>query len=141
MANDFLRELARYGPDATYAAPSEAEAMAYCRQLARTHYENFSVATMLLPRRLVPHFHVDTSETFAIKQAMLAEHASQREWLRAQHGVDEYLQSQARWSAARGAEIGVAHAEGFRQHLGHPYPHDALLAELLGARYRENAGS
>jgi squalene synthase HpnC len=38
-------------------APSLAEARAYCERLARTHYENFSVATWFLPRRLKPHFH------------------------------------------------------------------------------------
>jgi len=38
------------------AAPSEVEAQEYCRWLARTHYENFSVATWFLPRRLRQHF-------------------------------------------------------------------------------------
>jgi len=33
-------------------APSLPEAEGYCRRLARTHYENFSVATWFLPRRL-----------------------------------------------------------------------------------------
>jgi squalene synthase HpnC len=37
-------------------APSEAEARAYCRRLARTHYENFSVATWFLPKGLQQHF-------------------------------------------------------------------------------------
>jgi squalene synthase HpnC len=37
-------------------APSLAEAQAYCERLARTHYENFSVATWLLPSRLKQHF-------------------------------------------------------------------------------------
>jgi squalene synthase HpnC len=37
-------------------APSEAEAREYCRRLARSHYENFSVATWFLPRRLRQHF-------------------------------------------------------------------------------------
>jgi squalene synthase HpnC len=37
--------------------PSLAEAQAYCARLARTHYENFSVATFLLPRRLRQHFY------------------------------------------------------------------------------------
>jgi len=51
-------ELATYGPDARRAAQtSRAEALAYCRRLARTHYENFTVASWLLPRRLLPHFH------------------------------------------------------------------------------------
>ena len=33
------------------------QARRYCESLARTHYENFSVATFLLPRRLRPHFY------------------------------------------------------------------------------------
>jgi squalene synthase HpnC len=32
-------------------------AQRYCSRLARSHYENFSVASLLLPRRLLPHFH------------------------------------------------------------------------------------
>jgi squalene synthase HpnC len=41
------------------AAPSLAEAEEYCRRLARTHYENFSVATWFLPQRLrQPFFNV-----------------------------------------------------------------------------------
>ncbi len=39
------------------AAPSVEQARAYCERLARSHYENFSVATWFLPRRLKPHFH------------------------------------------------------------------------------------
>jgi len=83
--------------------------------------------------QVVPHFYVDVSQTFDQKREMLACHDSQRAWLRAQHGVDEYLESQRRWSAARGSEIGVAFAEAFRQHRGHPYPGDNLLEQLLGA--------
>jgi squalene synthase HpnC len=37
-------------------APTQAEAQEYCRRLARTHYENFSVATWFLPRRLRQDF-------------------------------------------------------------------------------------
>ncbi|HEY1801208.1 MAG TPA: squalene synthase HpnC [Terriglobales bacterium] len=36
--------------------PSLAEAQEYCRKLAHTHYENFSVATWFLPKRLRQHF-------------------------------------------------------------------------------------
>jgi squalene synthase HpnC len=39
------------------AAPSLEEARAYCERLARSHYENFSVATWFLPARLRPHFY------------------------------------------------------------------------------------
>src|SRR5215468_5275235 len=37
-------------------APSLEEAYSYCQRLARRHYENFSVATWFLPRRLRQHF-------------------------------------------------------------------------------------
>jgi len=38
-------------------APTLEEALAYCRRLAETHYENFHVATWFLPEALRPHFH------------------------------------------------------------------------------------
>jgi squalene synthase HpnC len=37
-------------------APSIGEARQFCAQLARTHYENFSVATWFLPKHLRQHF-------------------------------------------------------------------------------------
>lgn len=38
-------------------APSLSESRVYCAQLARTHYENFSVATWFLPKRLRQDFY------------------------------------------------------------------------------------
>jgi squalene synthase HpnC len=37
-------------------APSLEEAQAYCKRLTESHYENFHVASWLLPKRLRPHF-------------------------------------------------------------------------------------
>lgn len=37
--------------------PTLAEAQAWCKTLATTHYENFHVATFFLPSALRPHFH------------------------------------------------------------------------------------
>ena len=37
--------------------PSLAEAQAWCKHLAETHYENFHVATFFLPAALRPHFY------------------------------------------------------------------------------------
>jgi LmbE family N-acetylglucosaminyl deacetylase len=82
-------------------------------------------------RRIPVDFHVDISAVFETKRRMLACHASQRDWLLRQHGIDEYLESQARWAASRGAEIGVAQAEAFRQYRGHPYPHDNRLLSAI----------
>ncbi len=38
-------------------APTREEALAWCRHLAETHYENFHVASWFLPEKLRPHFH------------------------------------------------------------------------------------
>jgi LmbE family N-acetylglucosaminyl deacetylase len=76
---------------------------------------------------------VDISAQIERKADALACHDSQRAWLRRQHGLDEYIDAMRRWSARRGEQIGVAYAEGFRQHLGHPHPTIDLLATLLGA--------
>lgn len=82
-------------------------------------------------RRHGVDIYVDVSGEFAVKRAMLACHASQREWLLKHHGIDEYLNGQEAASRQRGDEIGVRHAEGFRQYRGHAYPHEDLLATLL----------
>jgi LmbE family N-acetylglucosaminyl deacetylase len=85
----------------------------------------------LLGRPIPPQFWIDVSAVIVAKEEMLACHASQRNWLLKHHGMDSYLQAMRDWSAQRGREIGVAYAEGFRQHLGHSYPQDNLLQRVL----------
>ena len=57
MRNGFAGQLSRFGPGRSYPPPRLSDARQYCSRLARSHYENFTVATMLLPRRLIRHFH------------------------------------------------------------------------------------
>lgn len=84
-----------------------------------------------LGRPVEPTTLVDVTGAFNTKLQMLACHASQREWLRAHHGMDEYLDAAKRHAASRGAIAGVAYAEAFVQHRGHAYPHGDLLADLF----------
>jgi LmbE family N-acetylglucosaminyl deacetylase len=77
---------------------------------------------------------IDITAVMDKKSAMLACHASQREWLRAQHGMDEYVEAMKRHGILRGKQAGLAYAEAFVQHLGHAYPHDDVLVELLGSK-------
>jgi len=79
-----------------------------------------------------PTTYVDISDVIEQKIAMLACHASQRDWLRAHHGMDEYIEAMKRHSAQRGRERGVAFAEAFDQHRGHPFPQNDVLREILG---------
>ncbi|HWB10075.1 MAG TPA: squalene synthase HpnC [Pirellulales bacterium] len=52
----FATELARHGPANAANQPTLEESFAYCRRLARDHYENFVVVSRLLPRPLRQHF-------------------------------------------------------------------------------------
>ncbi len=53
----FAADLKLYGPKAQSSCrPMPRQARRYCRRLARRHYENFTVASRLLPRQLRQHF-------------------------------------------------------------------------------------
>lgn len=75
---------------------------------------------------------VDITKTMKTKEKMLKTHASQRDWLRAHYGVDEYTAMMKRGAVSRGKDIGVKFAEGFRQHKGQGYPQDCILSRELG---------
>jgi LmbE family N-acetylglucosaminyl deacetylase len=79
-----------------------------------------------------PTFWVDISRQIDDKEKALACHVSQRNWLIKHHGMDDYLKAMREWSARQGERAGVPFAEGFRQHLGHSYPQDNIVGDLLG---------
>jgi len=84
--------------------------------------------------RVFPHFYVDITGTLENKIKMLGLHKSQRDWLLAHHGIDEYLEQARRWSARYGRESGCDYAEGLRQHMGHGYPREPLLQDALNSK-------
>lgn len=54
----FQHDLARFGPEAQPTRRLDRQgARTYCRKLAQSHYENFTVASWLLPPALRPHFY------------------------------------------------------------------------------------
>jgi LmbE family N-acetylglucosaminyl deacetylase len=81
---------------------------------------------------VLPDFFVNVAAQMETKTAMLAEHASQREWLFRHHGLDDYLETMNAWTRENGRRAGIEYAEGFRRYRGHPYPESPLLEELLG---------
>jgi len=74
---------------------------------------------------------VEITDQLDRKTEMLACHASQREWLKAHNGIDEYLSAMRGYCFQRGKEFGVEAAEVFVQHRGPGHPHHDLLAQLL----------
>lgn len=89
--------------------------------------------------RVWPQFYVDITDVMEQKRELLSHHRSQRDWLRAHHGVDEYLNQMTAWAASYGAECGCTYAEGWRQHLGHGYPHEPLLQLALNRHIKPSA--
>jgi LmbE family N-acetylglucosaminyl deacetylase len=88
-------------------------------------------------RRMPARYVVDTTAVIEIKEQMLAAHDSQRSWLRAQHGEDEFLAWMRRMGANRAKDArrsSVKYAEGFVPHLGHGFPKQDLLTTALGSR-------
>ncbi|MBP7933085.1 MAG: PIG-L family deacetylase [Phycisphaerae bacterium] len=76
-------------------------------------------------------FVVDITAVQPIKEKMLACHASQRDWLRAHHGIDEYLDMMHRADETNGRLINRPAGEAFRMHAGHGYPQDNIITTLL----------
>jgi len=108
-------------------------AQAATPSIPHLYYASPAAGTDIFGQAVLSSIYIDISEVIGLKADMLACHRSQREWLQAQHGMDEYLEEMRRWSGEQGKQAGVEFAEGFRQHLGHPYPQDDKLSELLGA--------
>ena len=81
---------------------------------------------------ILPGMVVNITDVYEKKREMLACHESQRNWLLQHHGMDEYLDSMQKTSARRGTLIKSPYGEGFRQHLGDPFPQDNILKTELG---------
>jgi LmbE family N-acetylglucosaminyl deacetylase len=81
--------------------------------------------------------YVNVSTVVDFKAEMLAQHASQRDWLVEQHGMDKYLETMRDTARKYGKRCGFPYAEGFMQHLGNAYPQNNILAEILGDYVKE----
>jgi LmbE family N-acetylglucosaminyl deacetylase len=96
-----------------------------------------------LRRPVMPEFTVDISDVVAEKEAMLACHKTQKDWLDVSQGLDVYLNTMREMSAAVARMSGVAwaYAEGWRRHLhlGFSEQDEDRLAEVLGDKVKYNA--
>ncbi|MEQ1824921.1 MAG: squalene synthase HpnC [Pirellula sp.] len=52
-----ILDLARFGPDTIFSPVPLAQARIYCKSLAKKHYENFSVASLMVPRLIRQDFY------------------------------------------------------------------------------------
>jgi len=135
-----VRNACFYAPVPNYSTPHARP----ITDIPYLYYFDSLEGVDIFGRQIMPELYVDMTDLMDFKSEMLAKHASQREWLRSHHDIDDYLASMQNWAAKRGAEAqflaaaAVTHAEAFRQHRGHAYPADNLLKELLGTRVIPN---
>lgn len=80
--------------------------------------------------RIKPEILIDITREMFLKEKMLACHKSQRDWLKKQHGMDQYIETMKDWAKKLGKLARSSYAEGFRQHLGHSFPQDNILNRL-----------
>jgi len=135
-ASALVRNACFYASVPNYTTRPEASAPPPTEHIPILYYCDPVGGKDCLGRLVQPALLVDIVKTIEIKIEMLACHESQREWLRRQHGMDQYVEEMKAWSAERGRLVGWAYGEGFRQHLGHPFSSRDVLGELLGPRIR-----
>jgi LmbE family N-acetylglucosaminyl deacetylase len=107
---------------------ADGEPLTYVPHL---YYSDAMDAKDIFGRSIDADIYVDISDVMEMKEKMLASHKSQREWLLKHHRIDEYILSMKRFGEKRGAEVNRIFAEGYRQHLGHGYPQNNILREIL----------
>ena len=81
--------------------------------------------------RIKPTILIDITREMSIKRKMLICHKSQRDWLKKQHGLDQYIETMKDWAGDLGKLGGCLYAEAFRQHLGYAFPQDNVLNSLI----------
>jgi LmbE family N-acetylglucosaminyl deacetylase len=89
---------------------------------------------------VVAPWFVEVTAVIEEKAEMLAQHVSQREWLRRQHGMDQYIEEMKHWDRDAGTCCATDYAEGFFQHRGHGYPQTPVLQAALKELVREPVG-
>ena len=114
-----------------YRVPGSGGAAAHLQSIPHLYFMDSLEGNDRGGKPIRPDTFIDIEEVFETKRQMLACHESQRDWLRTQHGIDDYLTAMENWTSDAGRRCGVKYAEGFRRYPGHPYPQTPLLEELV----------
>jgi LmbE family N-acetylglucosaminyl deacetylase len=135
MASLLVRNACFYASIPNYE--TKAGAAACTPNIPYLYYAQPMKGIDIFGKKVTPQFYVDISGLMDQKLEMLACHESQRNWLRAHHGLDEYIESVRRFNTSLGQRASIVsgrlitYAEAFRQHCGHAYPNDNVIATFL----------
>lgn len=120
----FTASIANYvtGPAAAVPATDAIPALYYFTPLGGEDY---------FGNPIPPQFYIDITSAAEKKAEALGCHTSQREWLRRQHGMDQYIEDMKNHDAEQGKECGATYAEGYIMHKGHAYPRVPIIENAL----------
>jgi len=110
---------------------------------AMVYHATPHILTDMMRRPIVPEVFVDIGSVMERKEAMLACHTSQKEWLDRSQGFDSYLRTMRDLSSSVGRMSGrFAFAEGWRRHshVGFTRQDGNPLAGALGGKCWTTAG-
>ncbi|HNT36020.1 MAG TPA: PIG-L family deacetylase, partial [bacterium] len=130
MAGQLIRDAAFTASLPNYSTGQENPAP-HLPKVPHLYYMQPLGNSNVLGEPVLPEFCIDITTVMETKKEMLAQHASQREWLRVQHKMDQYIINMQQESEAIGKLIGVPYAEGFRLHKASGHPRSNVLQELL----------
>ena len=119
-------------PNFLHNRPGSQEANPPMDAIAHLFYCDPLDGTDAFGKPIEPAFRIDIDSVIETKAEALNCHVSQRAWLLKHHGVDNFVESMRIWSKSQAEGTNAEYAEGFRQHLGHSYPRDNILRQLLG---------
>jgi N-acetylglucosamine malate deacetylase 1 len=136
VTSGLVRNACFYAPVPNYSTSKWTSAV-HVSSIPYLYYAHPMEGVDLFGNTTTPHLYIDVTDKLSLKVRMLSCHRSQRDWLRVQHGMDDYVDGMKRWSHTLGQEASrlsgwtVEFAEAYRQHRGHAYPTTALLTKLL----------
>ena len=130
VTSSVVRTALFLSPIVNYAVGS-ARAVPPTKEMAPLYYFGPFGGTDYFGNQVHPRSYIDISSVMDKKVEALSCHESQREWLRRQHGIDNYIEEMKSWDAEAGHRAGVEYAEGIFIHKGHAYPQTPILQEAL----------
>jgi len=100
--------------------------------ISHLYYAQPTGFTDILGSVVIPKIFVDIGASLERKERMLACHESQQAWLKSQQGLTGPADTMRQMAARTGELVGLAWAEGYRQHLGQGFPSSDRLSAALG---------
>ncbi len=128
-----LRQACFAAPVQEYTTPDYGpEGAAATGRIPHLYYFDPFELIDVFGRPVDPTLIVEITPAMELKERLLAQYVPDAGEAEAYRGVGWYVDEVRSWAKRRGERIGRTYGEGFRQHVGSPFPRDNLLRDVLG---------